>query len=314
MRSPQLFSKSAGTRRPGAKRAGETAGVRSRLPPMPLDENRLTNLRNWEDRVPVHAASKTYDLAGLAADPQRLSGVVARDRERISDLRGLDVLHLQCHIGTDTLSLARLGAASVTGLDFSASALAVARDLAAAAGAEIAYVESELYDAPVALDGRRFDFVYTGTGALNWLPDIRGWARVVAALLRPGGTLHLHEGHPVLWSLDHQRDDDLLAIRFPYFESAGPLAMNEPGTYTDGDAAAIENTATVEWNHGLGEIVQAVIDAGLVVTTLAELPYCDWLALPAAMEVTEPDGGARLRVAPERMPLTYTLRALKTAR
>ena len=87
--------------------------------------------------------------------------------------------------------------------------------------------------------------------------------------------------------------------------------MNEPGTYTDGDATAMQHTATVEWNHGLGEIVQAVIDAGLAVTMLAELRYCDWLALPAAMEVTEPDGGARLRVAPERLPLTYTLRATR---
>jgi SAM-dependent methyltransferase len=278
---------------------------------MPLDEHRLTNLRNWEDRVPIHAASQTYDLAGLAADPQRLSGVVSRDRDRLGDLGGRDVLHLQCHIGTDTLSLARLGAASVTGLDFSPSALAVARDLATAAGADIELVESELYDAPAALAGRSFDLVYTGTGALNWLPDIRGWARVVAALLRPGGTLHLHEGHPVLWSLDHQRDDDLLVIRFPYFESAGPIAMNEPGTYTDGDTAALKHTVTVEWNHGLGEIVQAVIDAGLVVTMLAELRYCDWLALPAVMEEAPPEGGARLRVAPERLPLTYTLRATR---
>lgn len=280
--------------------------------PMPLDAHRRTNLRNWEDRVPIHAASQTYDLTGLAADPKRITDVVARDRERIGDLTGLDVLHLQCHIGTDTLSLARLGAASVVGLDFSPSALGVARDLAKSAGAAIAFVESELYDAPAALAGRSFDFVYTGTGALNWLPDVRGWARVVASLLRPGGTLHLHEGHPVLWSLDHQRTDDLLAIRFPYFESAGPLVMNEPGTYTDGDAAAMQHTATVEWNHGLGEIVQAVIDAGLVVTMLAELQYCDWLALPAVMEVVDRDGGARLRVAPERLPLTYTLRATRT--
>jgi SAM-dependent methyltransferase len=250
-------------------------GATAQNAPMPIDAHRQTNLRNWEDRVPIHASSQTYDLAGLAADPKRITDVVARDRERIGDLAGLDVLHLQCHIGTDTLSLARLGAASVTGLDFSPAALGVARDLAKAAGAAITFVESELYDAPAALAGRSFDCVYTGTGALNWLPDIRGWARVVASLLRAGGTLHLHEGHPVLWSLDHQRHDELLSIRFPYFESAGPLAMNEPGTYTDGDTAAMQHTATVEWNHGLGEIVQAVIDAGLVVTTLAELQYCD---------------------------------------
>lgn len=280
---------------------------------MPIDEHRRMNFLSWEDRVPVHAASKNYDLAGLVADPTLLSDVVARDRDRFGSLRGQDVLHLQCHIGTDTLSLMRLGAASATGLDFSPSALAVARELATAAGVAIEYVESEVYDAAHALAGRTFDLVYTGTGALNWLPDIRGWARVVASLLRPGGTLHLHEGHPMLWSIDHERTDDLLVVRFPYFETAAPMESDQPGTYTDGDASGITHTAVREWNHGLGEIVQAVIDAGLTVTLLHELTYCDWLALPAAMERTgsDTDGESRLRSGPERLPLTYTLRARK---
>lgn len=278
---------------------------------MPIDDHRLKNLRSWEDRVPVHAASQSYDLPGLAAEPTRLSGVVARDRDRIGDLTGKDVLHLQCHIGTDTLSLMRLGAASATGLDFSPSALAVARDLAAAAGVAIAYVESEVYDASAALGGRTFDLVYSGTGAINWLPDIRGWARVVASLLRPGGVLHLHEGHPVLWTIDHERTDDLLVMRFPYFETVTPIESDQPGTYTDGDASGIAHTAVVEWNHGLGEIVQAVIDAGLTVTLLHELTYCDWVALPAVMERIDTDGESRLRAQPERLPLTYTLRAQK---
>jgi SAM-dependent methyltransferase len=278
---------------------------------MPIDEHRRINLRNWEDRVPIHAASQDYDLAGLAADSDRLTGVVRRDRERIGDIAGLDVVHLQCHIGTDTLSLARLGATTVTGLDFSPAALAVARELCAAAGVDIGFVESELYDAPAALAPRQFDMVYTGTGAINWLPDIRGWAAVVAALLRPGGVLHLHEGHPVLWSLDHERDDDLLAIRFPYFETADPYVADEPGTYTDGDASTMTNTRTCEWNHGLGEVVQAVIDAGLEITMLQELQYCDWLALPAVMKTTDSGNAARLVAGEDRVPLSYTLRACK---
>lgn len=277
---------------------------------MPLDAHRLINLRNWEDRVPIHAASQSYDLPGLIADPTRLSDVVRLDRDRIGDLRGLDVIHLQCHIGTDTLSLARLGAASVTGLDFSPSALAVARDLAQRAGAPITYVESEVYESATTLAGRNFDFVFTGTGAINWLPDIRGWARVVASLLRPGGTLHLHEGHPMLWTIDHERNDDLLAVRFPYFETIAPMEMAEGGTYTDGDTSKMTSVATVEWNHGLGEIVQAVIDAGLMITMLVELPYCEWLALPRLMEERS-DGTNVVRDRPERLPLSYTLRAQK---
>ena len=198
---------------------------------------------------------------------------------------------------------------SVTGYDFSPSALEVARKLATDAGIDISYVEGEFYDALDHLGRERFDVVYTGGGALNWLPDIKGWAIVVAGLLRPDGILHLHEGHPVLFSLD-ERDDDQLVIRYPYFETAEPVAFDEgPSTYTDGDTSSMAHTATREWNHGLGEIVQAVIDAGLVVTMLEELRYCDWLALPNAMEIRASDNAAVLRDGRERLPLTYTLQA-----
>jgi SAM-dependent methyltransferase len=275
---------------------------------MPLDEHRRLNYENWEDRVPIHAASQTYDLAGLASDPTRVTGVIARDRSRLPDMTGRDVVHLQSHIGTDTLSLARLGAGSVTGYDFSPAALAIARDLARDAGVDIRFVEGELYDAVEILGPQRFDVVYTGTGALCWLPDIRGWADVVSGLLRPGGVLHLHEGHPMLWSLD-DRDDDMLVIEYPYFETAEPIAIDEgPRTYTDGDTAAMTHTETREWNHGLGEVVQALIDAGLTLTMLRELAYCDWLALPNAMEIGA-DNAAVLHDRPERLPLTYTLQA-----
>jgi SAM-dependent methyltransferase len=276
---------------------------------MPIDGDRRVNLANWEDRVPVHAASQTYDLVALAEDPARLTRVIQRDRERLPDLVRKDVAHLQCHIGTDTLSLMRLGARSVVGYDFSPSALDVARQLATDAGVDITYVEGEFYDALERLGGERFDVVYTGGGAINWLPDIRGWARVICGLLRPGGVLHLHEAHPVLWSLD-DRDDDLLVIRYPYFETDAPIEFDEgPSTYTDGDVSGIVHTATREWNHGLGEIVQALIDAGLVVTMLQELSYCDWLALPSMMEIRPDDNGAVLREGPERLPLSYTLQA-----
>ena len=274
---------------------------------MPIDEHRRRNLENWEDRVPIHAASQTYDLAGLAGDPARLTRVIQRDRARMPDLTGKDVVHLQCHIGTDTLSLARLGARSVTGYDFSPSALATARRLAADANTAITYVEGELYDAVDALGPGRFDVVYTGAGALNWLPDIRGWARVAAGLLRPGGVVHLHEGHPMMWALDEAATE--LVVRYAYFETAEPMEFDEPGTYTDGDTTGLTHTVTKQWNHGLGEIVQAAIDAGLVVTMLQELRYCDWLALPHAMDVVEDDGGAVMREHGDLVPLMYTMQA-----
>lgn len=277
---------------------------------MPLDDARATNWRNWEERVAVHADSDAYGLHRYVDDPGHLSDVVAIDRDVLGPLDGLDVVHLQCHIGTDTVSLGRLGAATVTGYDFSPSALAVARDLAIRCGVSAEFVEGELYDAVERLGSQRFDLVYTGVGALCWLPDIAGWARVVAGLLRPGGRLFLREGHPVLWSLDHERSDDELVVRFPYFETAEPVALDEPGTYTDGDATAIVHTATAEWNHGLGEIVTALLDAGLRLTRLVEHRELAWNGLPELLHdrgdgwfvATDPKVG-------ERLPLMYTLEA-----
>ncbi len=139
-----------------------------------MDEYAETNLANWNSRVPHHVAG--YGLDDFRTDPTHLSGVVRFDLPRLGDIAGLDAVHLQCHIGTDTLSLARLGA-RMTGLDFSAPALDVARRLAADTGASIDYVESELYGAVDALGAERFDLVYTGIGALCWLPSIDRWAR-----------------------------------------------------------------------------------------------------------------------------------------
>jgi SAM-dependent methyltransferase len=283
-----------------------TAGQASFIFIDDLDAHRAANLRNWESRVPVHAGSRTYDLAGLAADPAQLSGVVAYDQWWLGDLTGLDVVHVQCHIGTDTLSLARLGG-RVTGVDFSPGALAVARDLAIACGVDARFVESELYAIPDVL-GPEFDLVYTGVGALIWLPSIAGWARVIAALLRPGGRLYVRDGHPMLHTLSDGADDDVLRVTLPYFEGAAQHWVSEL-TYTDGPP--VGSPEQYEWNHGLGEIVQAVIDAGLRVTALREHTECEWRALPQMVEGD--DGKWRLPAGGERLPLMFTLEAVAPA-
>jgi 2-polyprenyl-3-methyl-5-hydroxy-6-metoxy-1,4-benzoquinol methylase len=140
-----------------------------------VSDYRAVNRACWDDRAPAHAASRGYAFDRFVADPTFLSEVVRFDRGRLGDIRGLDGVHLRCHIGTDTVSLARLGG-RMTGLDFSPEALKEARRLAAAAGADVAFVQSDLYDAPEALGRERFDLVYTGVGALNWLPHVRRWA------------------------------------------------------------------------------------------------------------------------------------------
>ena len=191
-----------------------------------IPDSIATNRAHWDERAPAHAASPDYDVDRFRTDPAFLSDVVRFDLPRLGDVDGLRGVHLQCHIGTDTVSLARLGA-RMTGLDFSPAALHQARELAQAAGADVEFVEAELYRAPDVLPTGAFDLVYTGIGALCWLPDIRRWAEVVASLLRPGGRLFLREGHPVLWSLDEKRDDALV-IGFPYFEHEAPLVFDDP--------------------------------------------------------------------------------------
>ncbi len=272
-----------------------------------MSDYRRLNRANWDDRAPLHAGSGDYGLDNFRTDPSYLSHVVRFDVPRLGDIRGLDGVHLQCHIGTDTLSLARLGA-TMTGLDFSPASLAEARKLAEASSTPIDFVEADLYDAVSALGPARFDFVYTGIGALCWLPDVRRWADTVAALLRPGGRLFIREGHPVLWSIDETRTD-ALTIGYPYFETAEPIVFTDESTYVETDSA-IEHATTNEWNHGLGQIVEALLQSDLTLTQLVEHDSVPWEALPGQM-VCEDDHEWRLIEHRERLPLTYTLQARK---
>jgi SAM-dependent methyltransferase len=266
------------------------------------------NRSNWDERAPAHAMSRDYNVQKFVTDPRYLSHVVRFDRQRLGDIRGLRVAHLQCHIGTDTISLARLGA-SLTGLDFSAASIAQARSLADRTASHVNFVESDVYAAADVLGRSAFDLVYTGVGALCWLPSISRWAAVVSGLLRPGGRLFVRDGHPVLWSLADPLPDGQLLIGHPYFEQAEPITWTEGGTYVETSAVFAHNT-THEWNHGLGEIVTALFDSGLRLTALEEHQTIPWEAIPGQMERSD-DGEWRLTDRPERLPLSFTLQAVK---
>ena len=266
------------------------------------------NRANWDDRATLHAdrGDHGYRVSQYIADRSALSGVVRFDLPRLGDLAGLRAVHLQCHIGTDTLSLARLGA-RVTGLDFSPNAIDEARRLVADSGDDVDFVVADVYDAAGVLAPGTFDLVYTGVGALCWLPDVDRWAQVVAALLAPGGTLHLREGHPILWSMDERLDDDL-HLRFPYWEREEPLEWDDDSTYVE-TTRPLTATRTYEWNHSLGEIVTALIRAGLRIELLEEHDSVPWEALPGQM--AERDGEFVLSALDGVAPLSYTLRAAK---
>lgn len=272
------------------------------------DDHRTLNRANWDERAAAHAASPDYSVDRFIADPHFISRVVRFDLPRLGDISGLRAVHLQCHIGTGTISLARLGA-RVTGLDFSSASLAEARRLAERAGDHVDFVDAEVYDAPEALGRERFDLVYTGIGALCWLPSIDRWGEVVAQLLRPGGRLFIREGHPMLWALDDLRTDDLLVVDHPYFEREEPLVSEESGTYVE-TSAIFASSVTHQWNHGLGEIVTALLDAGMELTALTEHDSVPWQALPRRMEQLA-DKEWRIADRPWRVAHSYTLQAVR---
>lgn len=273
----------------------------------PLEAYRTDNLAAWDERAPAHARAAGYKVQQFLDDPDYISDVVAFDLPRLGSVSGLRGVHLQCHIGTDTLSLARLGA-TMTGLDFSGASLDEARRLADATGASIDYVQADAYDAVQVLGAEQFDFVFTGIGALCWLPDVRRWAGVVNGLLRPGGFLFIREGHPMLWSLDENVDDDL-AVRYPYFETPGPVTDDYDGSYLETDTK-FSASVSHSWNHGLGETVTALLDQGISIELLAEHDSAPWEALPGKL-VEDEHGEWRLTEGRERLPMTYTLRARK---
>ncbi len=263
------------------------------------------NRANWNSRVPLHVQG--YGLAELRADAARLSEVVRFDQPRLGDVRGLELLHLQCHIGTDTLSLARLGA-NVTGLDFSEPALGVARELARDCGAQISYVAAEVYDAVAKLGAARFDVVYTGIGALCWLPSIERWAATVSQLLKPGGRLFIREGHPILWALCDPRPDELMVIEYPYFETPAGTEFTQTASYAG--QGEVASPRFICFNHGLGEIFTALMRAGLRLTAFEEHTSVPWDPFGSA-GVRDEHGEYRLRQNLERLPATYTLQAVK---
>jgi SAM-dependent methyltransferase len=267
---------------------------------------RADNLAGWEDRVPIHTGPGGYNVAGLLADPMRLSATVRHDRDALGPLDGLAVAHLQCHLGTDTLSLLRLGAASVSGLDFSPRAIAHCRSLFERAGVEGRFVEGDVFDAARLL-GRRYDLVYASIGAINWIPSIGRWLAVAASLLAPGGRLYLRDVHPMSMAIDPTTDLEL-RLRFPYGEQPEPVTLHDPQTYS-GDGTPVAHATTHEWSHGLGEIVQGALDAGLVLRGLAEHYYTEWQMLESM--VKDGDDRWRLPEAPERLPLLFTLQAIR---
>ncbi|MFF7357534.1 MULTISPECIES: class I SAM-dependent methyltransferase [Streptomyces] len=264
---------------------------------------REDNQAMWDERVPVHVAGEFYDLDGFRARPDVLRDF---EKDEVGDVTGRTLLHLQCHIGTDTLSWAHRGAARVVGLDFSAPAVEAARSLAADLGhgpERAAFVTGDVYDAARVVPEPSYDIVYTGLGALCWLPDIRRWARTAASLVAPGGFLYLAEFHPITEALDDATGSRVVRDYF----ARDAQVWEEPGTYADQSATTVHNRS-VQWQHTLGDVVSALAGAGLRIEFLHEHD----VSLFPRFENFEVQGGYhRFPADHPRIPLIYSLRATK---
>ncbi|UYZ60742.1 class I SAM-dependent methyltransferase [Hymenobacter latericus] len=253
----------------------------------------------WNARTEHHLASAFYDVAGFRAGKSSLNGI---ELALLGDVAGQRVLHLQCHFGQDSLSLARLGA-QVTGVDLSDEAIAAARRLNTDLGLSAEFVCADVYALPQHLPAEPpFDVVFTSYGVLGWLPDLGRWAEVVARYLKPGGQLVLVEFHPVVWMFDN----DFQRVQYSYFNT-GAIEETETGTYANPEAP-IEHQA-ITWNHSLSEVIGSLLGQGLRLTHFSEYDYSPYACFAHAV----PAGEGRYHIGPlgDKAPLVYAVVATR---
>jgi SAM-dependent methyltransferase len=274
-----------------------------------LDEYRAANRDNWNDRVPIHWESDDYNIQQFIDDPKLISDIVQFDlaRDELGDVSGKSLLHLQCHIGHDTLSWARLGA-DVTGVDFSEAAIEACKKLSAESGTPGEFIVADVYESPQVLPDRQFDVVYTGVGAICWLQDIKDWAKVMAHFLKPAGTFYILEIHPMAWSVSVDAHGDQLVLDWPYFESAGPQEYDEEESYAG--TGKVAHTRQYNTPHGLGETINALIQAGLIIDFVHEHQFAPNKIFP----MNEPAGKGLWKMPEGResdLPLMHSIKAHK---
>jgi ubiquinone/menaquinone biosynthesis C-methylase UbiE len=265
-----------------------------------MDHNTFfdTNRNSWNSRVDAHLESKFYDLEGFLTGETSLKSI---ELELLGNISNKSLLHLQCHFGQDTLSLARMGA-RVTGVDLSDKAIYSAMELATKTQLQANFICCNVYDLPQHLD-QQFDIVFTSYGTITWLPDLNAWAALIQKYLKPGGKFIFVEFHPVVWMFD----DNFKTIGYDYFNS-GPIIENETGTYADRSAAI--KPQSVCWNHSMAEVVTALLDNGLSIKQFQEFDYSPYNCFLNTIEF-EP-GKFRIEHLPHKIPMVYAIEAIKT--
>ncbi len=251
----------------------------------------------WNKRTQAHINTAFYDTAGFLAGKNMLNDI---ELQLLGDLKGKKVLHLQCHFGLDTLSLARLGA-SVTGIDLSNEAIDKAKELAEETKLDARFICCNIYDLKNVLDDQ-FDIVFTSYGTIGWLPDLNRWADIVAHYIKPGGKFVFAEFHPFVWMWN----DELTEITYSYFNVA-PIVETQSGTYADKEAPITASYCT--WNHPLQDVFSALLNNGLVISAFKEYDYSPYDCLGGL--VKESEGIYRHHTMRDKMPMVYSLVANK---
>lgn len=267
-----------------------------------MDHFSETNQKLWDRWTLEHEKSDFYDVVGFRAGKDRLRSI---ELSELGDVAGKSLLHLQCHFGLDTLAWARRGA-QVVGVDFSEASIALARSLSHELKIPARFYCTDVVRLPQELSGA-FDIVFTSYGVLHWLRDLPAWGRAIYRCLKPGGIFYIVEDHPFFRVFTTRGDDDL-AVANPYFYDETAETVEMTGSYATGNTGEANNFYI--WNHSLGEVLNALIDAGLQIEFLHEFPYTARAKI-AFMQKGE-DGWYRL---PEplhgKIPFLFSLQACR---
>jgi SAM-dependent methyltransferase len=266
-----------------------------------MDKYLKYNQELWNEITPIHAKSKFYDVEGFKKGSSRMLYPV--ELEEMGDVSGKSLLHLQCHFGMDTLSWARLGA-KVTGVDFSDKSINLARSLSNELGIKTRFICCDIYDLPKKLKSK-FDIVYTSSGVLCWLPDLKKWAEIIAHFLKPEGFFYILEGHPFMMVFDDAQDATEPRFKYSYFHGPEPDKWEPEGDYAEPDAAVTHGS--YEWNHQMGDIINSLINAGLRIEFFHEFPMIFFKRFP--FMVRDDEGGWRIKG--DKLPLTFSIKATK---
>lgn len=245
----------------------------------------------------VHFESEFYDVKSFMDGKDSLKPI---ETTLLGDVRNKTILHLQCHFGMDSISLARKGGI-VTGIDFSAEAIKKARALNSKAGTDVQFIECDVYSLPHRLH-ELYDIIFTSYGVVGWLPDMKKWADVVSRLLKPGGRFILVEFHPVVWMFSY----DFQKIEYNYNDDQ-PIVEELAGTYAD-RKAPLKNLS-VSWNHGLSQVINALIENGLLITSFQEYDYSPYNCFDNTIEPEK--GKFRIKGLEYKIPMLYSITAEK---